>query len=69
MVYLPSTMQFTLIIDQDALRYAFQKKGIHGRLAIWMDFSKEKDFEINLREGRANLVPDFLSRMEGKSLK
>lgn len=65
-MYLLSNIPCTLITDHDALLYAFQKKFIHVRLARWMKFLAIYDFEIKHRKSRANLVFDFLSRMEGK---
>ena len=68
-VYLLSTTHFRLITDHDALRYTFQKKNVYGRIARWIDFLAEYEFEITHRKGKANLVPDFLSRLEGDAPK
>lgn len=65
-VYLLLTVQFTLIKDHDALRYAFHMKDIHCRLARSMDFLAEFYLTIKQMKGKANLVPDFLFRIEGK---
>lgn len=40
-VHLLSNIPFTLITDHQALRYAFQKNDVHGRLARWLDFLAE----------------------------
>lgn len=62
-VYLLSTQKFTLITDHQALQYAFKKKYIHGRLARWLDFLAEYEFEIRYRAGGKNGAADFLSRL------
>lgn len=66
-VYLLSSFPFTFITDHDSLRYAFSKRDIHGRPARWMDFLAEYDFKVIHRKGKANVVPDFLSRMGGEA--
>ena len=48
-VYLLSSLPFKLITDHMALRWAFQKKDIHGRLARWLDFIAEYQFEVVYR--------------------
>ena len=63
-VYLLSSIPFTLITDHQALRYAFQKKDVHGRLARWMDFLAEYQFEVVYRAGHSNGAADYLSRIE-----
>lgn len=45
-LYLLSTEPFLLLTDQQALKTAFRKKDIHGRLARWLDFLAEYDFTI-----------------------
>lgn len=63
-VYLLSTEPFTLISDHQSLKDTFKKKDIHGRLARWLDFLAEYEFEIQYRPGKDNIPPDFLSRLE-----
>lgn len=53
-----------LITDHQALQYGFKKKGVHGRLAGWMDFLAEYEFDIKYRPGAKNGVADFLPRVE-----
>lgn len=65
-LYLLSSIPFELITDHDALRFAFTKRDIHGRLARWLDFLAEYDYVTKHRKGRLHVVPDFLSRIEGK---
>ena len=62
-VYLLSTQRFLLITDHQSLQYAFKKKDMHGRLACWMDFLAEYDFEVKYRAGVKNGAADFLSRL------
>lgn len=40
-LYLLSAEPFTLMTDQQALKSAFHRKDIHGRLACWLDFLAE----------------------------
>lgn len=61
-IYLLSSQPFELITDHQALRYAFMKKDVHGRLARWLDFLAEYDFHVVYRPGTANGAADFLSR-------
>lgn len=63
-LYLLSSNPFTLLTDQKALRSAFAKKDVHGRLARWLDFIAEYDFEIEYRNGSSNKAADFLSRIQ-----
>ena len=35
-----------LVTDQYSLQYPFKEKYMHGRLARWMDFLAEYDFEV-----------------------
>lgn len=65
--YLLSAETFRLITDHQALKYAFQKKDVHGRLARWLDLLAEYNFEVVYRPGRENSAADFLSRQGGLS--
>lgn len=60
-VYLLSTQRFMLITDRQSLQYGFKKKEMHGRLARWMDFLAEYDFEVKYRAGGKYGATDFLS--------
>ena len=62
-VYLLSTQRFLLITDHQSLQYAFKKKDMHGRLAHWMEFLAEYDFEIKYRARGKNGTADFLPRL------
>ena len=67
-VYLLSTQRFTLITDHQALQYAFKKKDIHGRLARWMEFLAEYEFEVKYRPGGKNSATDFLSLLKKEDM-
>ena len=60
--YLKSN-RFNLYTDHKALKYVFNKKDLHGRIARWFTLLAEYDFEICYRTGRANACHDFLSRL------
>lgn len=66
-VYLLSSKQFTLITDHQALRYAFQRKDVHGRLARWLDFLFEYEFRVEFCKGASKKVADYLSRFNLES--
>ena len=61
-VFLLSSHRFDLVTDHQALRHAFAKKDIHGRLARWMDFLAEYDYNVVYKAGVENKAADFLSR-------
>lgn len=61
-VYLMSSKPFVVVTEHMALKYAFQKKYIHGRLARWLDFLAESKFEVSYRPGKQNATAYFLSR-------
>lgn len=62
-VYLLSSDPFTVYSDQQALKAAFSRIDIHGRLARWLDFLAEYDFEVRFWKGSSNPAADFLSRI------
>lgn len=57
------TETFILLTDQQALTSPFARKGIHGRLARWIDFLAEYNFEFHYCSGSSNKVADLLSRI------
>ena len=61
-IYLLSNKKFKLLTDHQALKYAFKKKDVHGRLARWLDFLAEYNFDIEYRPGEENGPADYLSR-------
>lgn len=61
-VYLPSTDPFNMITKHQALKVAFVMKVIHGRLARWMDFLADFEFQFIYRAGQKKKAADFLSR-------
>lgn len=62
-MYLLSSIPFVINTDQKALKSAFAKQDIHGRLARWLDFLAEYEFELEHCRGVVNWGPDFLSRI------
>lgn len=58
-----SSVPFKVITDHMALRSAFQKRDIHGRLALWLGFLAKYDFEIVYRAGKENGGAEYLSRI------
>lgn len=62
-MYLPSSIPFVLETDQQALKSAFAKRDIHGRLARWLDFLADYDFEFQYCRSVTNRGPDFLYRI------
>lgn len=61
-VYLLSYEPFLVLTDKQALRAAFVRNDIHGRLACWLYFLAEYDFEIRYRSREKNQAADVLSR-------
>ena len=53
---------FTLATDHQALRHAFQKNEVHGRLARWLEFLAEYDFRTVYCLLKEHLAADYLSR-------
>ena len=61
-LFLLSEHRFDLVTDHQALRYAFAKKDVHGRLARWMNFLAEYNYRVVYKPGKENCAADFLSR-------
>lgn len=53
---------FVVYSDHKALRGAFEKVEIHGRLSRWLDIVAEHAFEIRQVDGKGNVLDDYLSR-------
>lgn len=51
-------------IDHAAIRYLMNKPTISGRLARWLLLLQEFDITIIDKPGRANVIVDFLSRLQ-----
>lgn len=66
-VYLLSTDPFSLITDHQELKNAVRKKYMHGRLARWLKFLAEYEFEVCYHSGDNNMAADFLSRYATQS--
>ena len=62
-VYLLSTTPFKVVTDHQALRFALQKKDMHGRLARWLDLMAEYESTIEYRPGNKNSFADYRSRI------
>lgn len=56
-------MPFTVITDHASLKWLMSQKDLSGRLARWSLSLQAFDFQIELRKGAANIVPDALSRV------
>jgi hypothetical protein len=52
-----------MFTDHFALRYLFNKEVLGGRICIWLMLFQEFDFEVVVKPGRLNVVPDHLSRI------
>lgn len=61
-LHLLSSEPFKPLTDHQALRSAFAKKDVHGRLARRLDFLVEYDFHIEYQSDPSNKAADFLSR-------
>ena len=66
-VYLLSSTPLKLVTDHQALSYAFRERGIHGRLARWIEFLAEYDFTVEYSRGSANSAADFLSPIQHRN--
>ena len=56
--------QFKMFIDHSALKYLVNNPVLGGRICRWLLLFQEYDFEIIVKPGRLNVVPDHLSRIE-----
>lgn len=48
-IFLLSSDLLLLLTEEQQLMAAFVRKNIHGRLAIWVHFLAEYDFEVQYR--------------------
>lgn len=48
---------FVIYSDHQALRTTLGKTDVHGRLALWLNFMAEYEFEIRHLPGRRTLLP------------
>lgn len=63
LLHLLSSEPFALLTDHQALRSAFLRKAVHGRLARVLDFLAEFGFKFSYCKGSSNEEGDFLSRL------
>ena len=54
--------RFELRIDHINLKYLFDQPSLNARLARWLEFLCEFDFEIKHVKGKENKVADALSK-------
>jgi len=59
--YLHGT-KFTIFTDNSACKWFLSHKQVSGRLARWLDFFGQYQFELKHRPGHENVVADALSR-------
>ena len=55
---------FKMFTDHSMLKYLVNKPVLGGRICIWLLLFQEYDFEIVVKLGRVNKVPEHLSRLE-----
>jgi hypothetical protein len=56
--------RFNMLSDHSALKYLVNKPVLGGRICRWILLFQEYEFEIMVKLGRMNKVPDHLSRLE-----
>lgn len=54
----------TVITDHQDLCYTYQKRGVHGRLARWLNFLAERTFKTSYRLGNMDAPASYLSRLD-----
>ncbi|CEG37676.1 retrotransposable element tf2 kda protein type 1 [Plasmopara halstedii] len=62
-LYLHGT-KFVVFTDNSACKWLKSRPQVSGRLARWLDFFAEYDFELIHRPGKENVVADALLRQE-----
>ncbi|KAE9161539.1 hypothetical protein PF005_g31206 [Phytophthora fragariae] len=61
-VYLLESRPFVVYIDHASLRTAIKSPHISQRMARWLSFFAEYNFQVEYKPGRLNVVADALSR-------
>ena len=56
--------KFVIYTDHVALKHIKTQKTVNQRLARWLDFLSQFDFDIEYTAGKENVVADALSRLE-----
>ena len=54
--------------DHKSLKYIFTQRDLNMRQRIWMEFLEDYDFTLHYHPGKANVVPDALSRKSQEAL-
>ena len=49
--------------DHNILQYVFTQKDLNLRKRRWLEFLKDYDMSVHYHPGKANVVPDALSRL------
>jgi hypothetical protein len=55
---------FIFFTDHQALKYLVNKTIHQGKICQWILLFQEFDFEVVVRPGKNNVVPDHLSQLE-----
>uniref|UniRef100_H3G664 Reverse transcriptase RNase H-like domain-containing protein n=1 Tax=Phytophthora ramorum TaxID=164328 RepID=H3G664_PHYRM len=61
-VYLLGSRPFVVYTDHASLRTAIKSPRISQRMARWLSFFAEYNFQVEYKPGRLNVVADALSR-------
>ena len=54
--------EFEVYSDHKSLKYIFTQRDLNMRQRIWMEFLEDYEFTLHYHPGKANVVPDALSR-------
>ena len=65
--YLLYGREFTLIVDQSALRWLFSHKNVNSRLFRWQLSLQAYTYDVEYKKGRLHSAPDALSRNVAKT--
>ena len=54
--------QFEVFSDHKSLKFIFTQRDLNMRQRRWMEYLEDYDFTLCYHPGKANVVPDTLSR-------
>lgn len=54
---------FKLVTEQQEIPYSFKKIDVYGKLARWLDFLSEYEFEMEYCPGTGNSAAEYLLRV------